>query len=59
MRQHARNEIAAEKLQALSEAKSELVNLVISATQKVVPQGTTKDLDTKLVAEAVEESRND
>ncbi len=59
LRQHARNEIAAEKLQALSEAKSELVNLVISATQKVVPQGTTKDLDTKLVAEAVEESRND
>ncbi|MDP2789523.1 MAG: F0F1 ATP synthase subunit B [bacterium] len=58
IRKHARNEIAAEKLQALTEAKTELVNLVISATQKVVPQGTTKDLDKKLVAEAVEESRN-
>ncbi len=58
MRKHARNEIAAEKLQALTEAKAELVNLVISATQKVVPQGTTKDLDKKLVAEAVEESKH-
>lgn len=58
MRQHARNEIAAEKMQALTEAKAELVNLVISATQKVVPQGTTKELDQKLVAEAVEESKH-
>lgn len=58
MRKHARNEIAAEKLQALTDAKTELVNLVISATQKVVPQGTTKDLDKKLVAEAVEESKH-
>jgi len=58
MRKHARNEIAAEKLQALTDAKAELVNLVISATQKVVPQGATKDLDKKLVAEAVEESKH-
>lgn len=54
----AKAEIAAEKAQALNEAKSELVNLVISATQKVVPQGATKDLDEKLVAEAVEESKH-
>lgn len=54
----AKAEIAAEKAQALTEAKTELVNLVISATQKVVPQGATKDLDPKLVAEAVEESKH-
>ncbi len=54
----AKAEIAAEKAQALTEAKTELVNLVISATQKVVPQGATKDLDAKLVAEAVEESKH-
>ncbi len=58
IRAHARVEIATEKAQALTEAKTEIVNLVISATQKVVPQGTTKDLDKKLVAEAVEESKH-
>ncbi|MEK7632067.1 MAG: F0F1 ATP synthase subunit B [Patescibacteria group bacterium] len=58
MRQHARNEIAAEKTQALTEAKTELVNLIMSATQKVVPKGATKDLDSKLITEAIEESRN-
>ena len=58
LRQHARNEIAAEKIQALNEAKAELVNLVMSATQKVVPKGATKDLDASLVAEAIEESKH-
>ncbi|MEK7570588.1 MAG: F0F1 ATP synthase subunit B [Patescibacteria group bacterium] len=58
MRTHARNEIAAEKAQALTEAKTELVNLVMSATQKVVPKGTTKDLDSKLITEALEESKH-
>ena len=58
VRAHARAEIITEKAQALNEAKTEIVNLVISATQKVVPQGTTKDLDKKLVAEAVEESKD-
>lgn len=58
MRQHARNEIASEKVQALNEAKAELVHLVMTATKKVVPKGTTKDLDATLVAEAIEESKN-
>lgn len=57
MRQHARNEIAAEKMQALTDAKAELVNLVISATQKVVPEIANKDLNAKLVAGALEESK--
>lgn len=58
MHQHARNEIASEKVQALNDAKAELVNLIMSATQKVVPKGATKELDATLVAEAVEESKN-
>lgn len=58
LRQHARNEIASEKIQALNEAKAELVNLVMSATQKVVPKGATKELDATLVAEAIEESKH-
>ncbi|MFA6043144.1 MAG: F0F1 ATP synthase subunit B [Patescibacteria group bacterium] len=60
MQQHrvqAQAQMQAEKAQAMQEAKAELVNLVMSATQKVVPSGVAKDLDKKLVAEAVEESQ--
>lgn len=60
MQQHrvqAQAQMQAEKAQAMQDAKAELVGLVMSATQKVVPSGVAKDLDKKLVTEAVEESQ--